>query len=306
MTPSSATTIPADLDLVAVTDAPPGQCGAIVWWRLSGGLDLASLSLAWAVEGLDEKLLPAEPSKRVVLRRTAKSLAASGELVQPLGNGGLALATIVDNDEGGDVVKFDALQVTVRGAVKLDENGSLLVRGLDAGLAAQLFAEHSGKLSQEDASYWLTKMVLEVEAIPLRDTGGIYFVPRYSLARWESMLRAVRAASQHVVSSVPAMTSNEAAGAFLDAMRTAALKAAAEMAADVARLDAGEEKFGPRALRSRVSRTEELEAQISKYEEILGGKLDDVRAEIMSVRAQLTVAVTKAEQAEEAAKSAAE
>ncbi len=292
-TPSSVAS-----SLVALNDAPPDQCGAIVWWRLSGGLDLDVLTPLWTEAGLNPDLLPKKPSQRVALRRTARSLKAPGEIV--VLRDGFALGTIKDNVAPGPEDFDTDMKVAVRGAIKLDASGALLVRGaLDPAIAAWHYAEHLSKLSQHDTSSWLSDMITEVDAIPLRDTGGVYFVPRYALGRWNAMIAAIRSASAHTVSCVPAMSSGEAASAFLDAMRTNALKAAEELAADSARLDDnGDADLGPRALRARVARTEALEAQVSKYEEILGGKLDDVRDAILNVRAQLTVAITLAETAE--------
>lgn len=283
-------------NLVAVTD-PSAPCGAIVYWRLSGVVSLEALAQAWAAEGLDADALPSAPSNRVALRRTAKKVAAPGEMVTGVRrDGALAVGTLVAEKPEAEGTETDDLAVKVRGAVRLAEDGSLLVRGgIDPTMAGVAFEDAKAALTADDVSAWLSKMIRSVDAVGLRDTGGVYFVPRYALPKWEAMTRALRACSAHAIASIPAMTSAEATAAFMDAMKAAAERTAAELSADVAALAAGQATYGVRALRTKVRRAEEVEAQITRYEDALGGKLEDVRAAVMAVRAQLTVAMLSAD-----------
>ncbi len=271
-----------DVGYTAVLDGDQ-TAGAIVWWRLSGGLDLETLEAAWRAEGLEEDLLPASPSPLAALRRAVNELRAPARLIRPIKDQA-GFAVLDEYQTGGD---FDYKK---RLAVRVTDLGSLrwdYVREQEeADLVAAAFNKNLITLTQGDASNWLSSLMEDVRAVALRDTGGIYFVPRFSSSRWERMLCAVRSASKHVVSCVPALKTEEAQTAFLDA-----LSQEAERHVEAMQRELGDNSLGKRALESRITRTEDVEAKLSAYEGLLGGKLDTLRDRINSLRAQLTSAV---------------
>ncbi len=259
--------------------------GAIVWWRLSGGLDIDKLTEAWANEGLDSELLPASPSPLAALRRAVSELRGTERLIRPL-KGEAGFAVLDEKQAAGDFeyTKRLAVRVTGIGALRWDH----VADQSDADAVAAAYNENLTTLTQGDVSPWLSSMMEEVRAVALRDTGGIYFVPAFSMPEWERMVRAIRASCTHIVSCVPAVRSEEAKTAFLDAL---AQEAAQTIATMQKVLDSDE--LGKRALESRVLRAEDVEAKLTTYEELLGGKLGTLHDRIGKLRAELAVAALK-------------
>jgi hypothetical protein len=145
-------------------------------------------------------------------------------------------------------------------------------------------------LATADISPWLSSLMDDLRAVPLRDTGGVYFVPAFATKRFEAMLAALRAVSDHRIAAIPALDSNEAVAAVLDALQEEATKELATI-----RRELEEDALGERALNTRIGKTSGVEAKLSSYEDLLGGNLDTLRERIQSMRAELTVAMTKAQ-----------
>ncbi len=59
--------------------------------------------------------------------------------------------------------------------------------------------------------------------------------------------------------------------------------------------DLDEEKYGARGYENRIEITDAIEAKVSRYEGILGSKLDGIRSKLDDLRASLTVAIVKAQ-----------
>ncbi len=279
--------------LVAVPDAALGTtAGAIVYWRISGGLDLLRLREAWEAEGLPAKLLPEEPSPTVALRRAVRVLKTSDTRVESTRQGLQVLDVREDTD--GELHHTKRLVASVDKVGRIRVSFARYIEDETAVCAA--YEEATSSLANEDISPWLSTLMPEVSALALRDTGGVYFVPAFSTSRLEAMVRALEASTEHVIAMIPALSSERAATAFFDALQIEADKELAVM-----RRELEEESLGERALTTRIRATEGVEAKLSRYEGLLGGNLEQVRERILAVRAELTVAMTKVQQAAEEA-----
>lgn len=278
--------------LVAVSDATPGTAGAIVYWRLSGGLDLSRLSDAWDAQGLDRKLLPDEPTPAVALRRAVAVLKKPDTRIEAT-RAGLVVLDRRETGTEGD------LEFTKRLVANVDVVGRIKVSfAADSDEASQVVIAYNqalDTLAGPDVSPWLSSLMRALHAVPLRDTGGVYFVPRFSMTRFEKMLAALRESTDHVIAAIPALDSSEAVSAILDA-----LESEAEGELSSIRRDLEAESLGARALNTRIGVTSAVEVKLSSYENLLGGKLDGLRDRIEKMRAELTVAMTVAEQKEAA------
>lgn len=255
--------------------------GKIIWWRLSGTLNIRKLRPAWAAAGLDEKLLPDPPAPSTALRRAAQGQAKGRRLVRPLEQRkGYAL---VDERAEGDDLDYD-----VECRVKLDAVCRLVVEPADHPLVPVLreaYNRHLDECEPADIGSWLVYLVGKVDGVPLRDTGGVYFIPSSRVAEWDRMTAAVRAASQHVVLGVPAMHSDQAVASILDAIEVEAGEEARKMEVELT-----EGKIGETARKNRISRCEAVEAKVARYEELLGCKLTKLTARLEELRADLCVA----------------
>jgi hypothetical protein len=273
--------------LVAVTDA--SEAGCITWWRLSGGLDLEALRKAWAMRALDHAWLPGVPGFPSALRRAVSEMRGPHRLVRSMKNGALA---VVDEREVGGILYFSTVLT-----VQLDKVGRP-VFGCESELANETqvrldFARFQNELIQADVSPWLCGLMDRIEAIALRETGGIYFVPRYRLRVWRDIVEALREASPHHVAQVPALSSREATAAVLDALAQEARRAMENMRREMAEGD-----LKSRALQNRIAATNEQQRKIAAYGDLFGEQLTAVHAALDELRAELTVAMVRADDEE--------
>lgn len=266
--------------IVAVTESME-TAGAIVWWRLSGSTDGYALRKAWDEAGLPEELVPELPSAEKALRRAVMEQRERRRLVRPLeGTKGWA---IVDESATGEDLDYSiAIRVTVNkiGHADVEPAGAT---GADEIKVA--YNRHLEQLAQTDISTWLVGLAARVRAVALRDTGGVYFIPREQLALWRLMAGALSAASDHRVFEVPALKSDEAVEAVLDAVAREA-----EAAAQVMEEELEKESLGERALRTRTERCGAIEEKLQTYEKLLGTSLDALHDRLESLRANLAVA----------------
>lgn len=274
---------------VFALDEETSQAGALVYWRLEGEVDPKELALHWKLAGLDPDLLPSTPAPSTALARTMRERAEHRKLVRPLEERG-SHALVREVVSGADLSYDVALRV------KLDVAGRPVVEPAGHPLEATIRAAYDHHLevcSSDDIGGWLVGIVAKVDGVAMRDRGGIYYVPPGKLAEWDSMTSALRKVSNHRIFKIPAMTSKSAVEAILDAIAQEAEADAAKMEAELL-----SDELGGRALASRVAKTEALEAKVSRYESLLGEKLDVLRDRLEGLRANLTVAILKAQNPE--------
>ena len=267
-------------DYIAVNEQIP-SAGKIIWWRLSGTLDVNEIEHAWKAAGLDPKLLLDSPAPTTALRRAANELAKVRRLVRPLeGKKGYG---IVDEH-----AKRDELNWTVECRVKLNAVGQVVIEPKEHPLGPvvkEAYYRHLAECEPADVGSWLVRLVAKVDGIPLRDTGGVYFVPSDQVAQWEKMAAVIREVSDHVVLGVPALRSDQAVDAILDALEVEAAEEARRMEVELA-----EGKIGEEARKNRVWHCEAVEAKVARYEELLGKNLTKITSRLQDLRANLCVA----------------
>lgn len=273
--------------IVAVPSLQADAAGAIVWWRLEGTVDGFRLRAAWQAAGLDEEDLPALPSEEKAMRRAAKEQQEKHRLVRAI-DGVVKAWAIVEERTDGSTLDYDvACRVRYNGAgVEVDPPDHPIAEDVRAS-----FHRHLGELQTQDISAWLCRRAELVSAVGLRDTGGIYFVPRGGLDTWRRIAAAVREASLNRVFEVPALTSEEAVDAILDAVAQEAEQAAAKMEEA---LHAGE--LGARALRGRADRCDAIKQKVEMYEQLMGRGVARIHERLDGLRQNLVVAALAAEE----------
>lgn len=283
-------TINAEKDFIVTQDAPE-TAGAISYWRLSGDVDLDKLRAAWIAAGLDPAVLPARPSQETALHRAVQTLAAKRRLVRPLGNRNewaIVDETVIDTTISHNVIAHvryvkdsaEQVQINVQGAGYDEENLAPKIR-------AEYLAQR-GRLAATDVSGWLIRQAAKLQAVTLRDLGGIYFIPRGGVDYWRKVADVVEAVSSHRVFKIPALKNTEAVAAILDAITQEAATVAAAIEEEL-RLD-GDDKLGDRAIRTRATTCAALLTKVGGYEELLGVKLDEIRARVIDLQSNLAIA----------------
>lgn len=285
--------------VIAVTEGVP-TAGAIVWWRLSGEVDASRFAHAWEAAGLDATILPSVPGPATALRRAVNEQRKRGVIVHPLGRGqGFALVYVRNTQQPQE------LDFEVATKCTLDQVGRLAIESPYTSLTdeeqSQLsdtrsdvraaFARHSETLGTTDFSGWLTKLLPGLDAVALRDSGGVYFVPHASMTHLTAIRDVVHATTGHRLHQVPALKSEDAVNAILDAIEVEADAEAASMSQDIDNATLGAKGFA-----NRIERCNAVEEKVARYERLLDSNLGAVRQRLDALRAALTVAVVTAEQ----------
>jgi len=267
---------------VVALDQGTKEAGAIVWWRMSGDTQRADLVTAYIAAGLNEKEVWGDPGPASALRRSMHSLEEKRRLVRPLEKRG-AWALVTENVKGEDISHTNLATVHLGDDDKPTMNPvipDLLQPILDG------FDYYSRTWTTDDVSSWLTHRVLHsCNAVTLRDTGGVYFVPRNLLDLWRRIVGALRSVSAHRVFEVPALASEEAVASILDAVEREATTAATAMEEDLV-----EAELGARALRNRAEKCAAVVRKVESYEALLGTKLDVLRDRLLTLQGQLAAA----------------
>lgn len=271
-----------NIDLIA-TDAEAGTVGTIIYWRLRGPISSKMLSSVWGSLPESASLLPSATSPQRALRIAVDTVAGKRLLVRPNPKGGWALVSeTVTEDQALSHLVLLTVQIT---------DGELEFHIHPAGEpfkahVKDAYAVALGRLSASDFSAWLTHKVLigELQATALRPNGGIYYLPAFSVARWEAIREALGDVSSHEVFEIPAMRTDSAVEAILESLNEEATASMDQMFADL------EGELGKRALKTRAARCEAVQKKVAGYAKMLGVSLDELSARSTELRRAITVA----------------
>jgi hypothetical protein len=272
--------------------------GAISYWRLSGDTTLAKLTQAWQAEGLDAALLPSEPSAEVAIRRAVVSQESANRKAFKIKggdfNGGWGLVEVDTKDGHVNTTELIRARWDVGYQIIRTDINTLSVETSKISNEIQAaFRAARVTLASTDIGGWLVKLADGKAATSLRDSGGIYFVPRPNVAFWEQVARAIQAAGEHRVFRIPALHCDEAVEAILDSITREARDAAEEIEAELA-ARTEESGIGDRALASRKVRCEKLLDKIRSYETLLGVKLPEIQTRIEGLAGSVVAAALAA------------
>lgn len=274
---------------LTVTPESIATAGAISYWRLAGPVALDQLTKAWAQLNLDPKLLPKPPGDEVALGRAVREQASKRRLVRPLSRRGAW--AIVDETVAGERLDYTTvMHITFKDGhgPEFDWSGaSETASGLRQAIY-DAYARHRAELAPEDISAWLIKLADANNAVTLRDTGGIYFVPRPGVPFWRSVVTALEAVSSHRVFKIPAMKNSEAIDAITEAITGEARSLVAVMEEELQRT--GDDKLGDRALATRADACKGLLAKVKSYEDLLGVQMSKVVERVEGLQAGIASA----------------
>lgn len=261
-----------------------------MWWRLAGSMDLAALAAKWSAANLQEDWLPTAVTPATALRRAVNELKGERRLVRPL--------KVADGAAGWAVVQEVQASIDLHHTVELRVTTDLVGRPIcnpkdhpDASRIKQAFNVYLECIEAADVGHWLCRIIERIDATPLRESGGVYFVPRTSLPTWRRIVGCLREVSAHVVSSVPAVRGEDAVAAFIDAAVQEARNTCAAIMRELRESEAVSDGasdghiLGERAIQTRLGRLDEAQAKLWRYEELLGVKAGDIHAELEAVQA---------------------
>ena len=267
-----------DKDLM-VTPEALGVCGSVSYWRASGTVSIATMAKAWDAAGLDKELFRKAPEPETALRRAVLDLAKRERindkterrvLVRPLQEAS-AWAVVEEIVQEGQAPSYTTLEIVsfrkdygphffpVDGTSAQTEQ---IATAVMAGFSAQ-----QGLFAPEDITGWLVKLAYAKGAVTLRDSGGVYFIPRPAMEFWNKAADAIQSASAHKVFRIPAMRNDEAVAAIIDAVTQEAEQEAQKINDEIM---AG---LGDRAIETRKDRIAALLTKVGSYEELVGQKM---------------------------------
>jgi hypothetical protein len=258
--------------LIAVTESE--STGAVVYWSLAGDLDLGVLGSNW--EGINPDWIPSKPSTKAAFSRAAKDEQNRRILVRSHVDGGYQfVAEIAHADKPLEYIVGPRLVLNAADKVVFSEdsaafaNRSASVALLDRVTLA--YEKACETVDSKDVSVWLTGICKALNAVSLRATGGVYFIPRDSIDLWHKIKGAVSVSSAHKVFEIPALKSDDAIQAILEAINSEVMDMDTAIRGEI--LDG----IGARKAANRVNEIGDLIKKIAGYEKLLSKTLTGPR-----------------------------
>ena len=267
---------------IAVNNAAPETAGAIVWWRLEGTADHTRLCDALLAIGIVEDDLPKLPTPAACLRRAVDAFEVKYRTFarkHPKEDKWVLWDEYVNTM--GDVLhgQIAAAHLDAEG-LRISSNTLEQEEFLRASFASERTLIHA-----VDISGWLVRRMTQFTAVALRPSGGIYFLPQPSVYGYHRISQALAQVTAHKLYEVPALRSEEAVQAILDALR---IEAQDELTAITTAMQAG--TLGKRAIENRQEACNALLGKVRTYEALLGVALAEIPAAIQQLEASLTLA----------------
>ncbi len=270
-------------NVIAVKDSE--GAGAIVWWRLSGNTDRQKVEDAWTLAGLPEELLSISCTPLQTLNAALGSVAENRLMRRSLGVDG-EYAMIREEASGKQLSYHEECRVALKGE-------ELVTEGANQEMQEKIRAAYSyqqGVYGAYEVSMWLAGRVIpEMDALSLRDKGGIYYIPAHRLPLWRQIVETLREVSGHRMFEVAALKTDEAVAAILDAIEREAGSLIEKMETELI-----EDDPTPRVLRNRIRALDEMAEKVTSYEQLLGTNVETLRERLSGLNAQLAAAIITA------------
>lgn len=275
--------------------------GCVTYWRAGKPINIEALRDAWKAAGLDMALFRKEPEpvtafRRAVLdqadRRTIDKTSEVRTLVRPQAEPH-AWAVVEEFVKEGQPPVYETLLIasfssqtgvpnrpTYDHVSGYSNKTEALVERIEGAFQIQ-----SGTFAPEDITTWLVKLAEKKNAVTLRDTGGVYFIPRDAMDFWNKAAEAIETASDktHRVFRIPAVRNSEAAEAIIDAVTAEAEAMARKIDEEVS------SGLGDRALETRKGYIATMLAKVTSYEALVGQQLK-IRERLETLQSSVAMA----------------
>lgn len=244
-------------DLATVEDRSEST-GSIVYWSVSG--HVSQEDLAVALEGIIGA--PNVCSEEVALRRAVKALQEKSVFFRPHPRGGYA---IIRERALAEELLFDVV-----GRVWIKDSSLCISPDISDVDAAAIRSAHDlarRDLSSQDLSSWLVRVMDEVNAVGLRPTGGVYFVPRAGVPLVQACRMALETlAPQCRVHEIPALRTAEVVRAVVEAAALEFVQTLDQVEAELNTVG----EIGTRAATTRLERLAAAERKAGDYSRLSG------------------------------------
>lgn len=269
--------------VIAVTTDLAEVAGAVVWWKQVGPTNVQAVAAAVLAAGFDEAWIPKACTPARALRLTMRKMRERHLFERSLPGGGWAL--VAERAALGDAGLEHNTSLSVRqdpdsGALSFEPPGHARAPQIEA-----VYREMLGESPHSATSRWLTGRTEAVQALSLREGGGIYFVPRPRLEVWRHLTAAVKSCTGHHFAEVPALRSEEAVAAILASLTEEAGARAAELEAEIM---GGE--LSDKALGTRADRCREISTKVAEYEALIGRAAPELSARLEALQASIAAA----------------
>jgi hypothetical protein len=266
------------LNLTAVRTDTTQEIGTITMWDCSE-TELERLAEAWRdadLKGPGGRLSrPLPPSAAKALSEACVKVVDGRRMIvrrDPNGKGMRLIAERRQTEEGKDPEYLPELHVWL-------ENGGLAFNNPSHVLAGSIREKYHAlreTLTTASAGDWLSRLTKELEGVPLRRAGGMYFIPTGSNKTWGEIASLTWEATggSITVYQIPAFADM---GDTLPAVLTAVRD---ELSLQVARLtkEVEDSSLGDKARETKQAHVNRLLDTIGRYEGLCGTTLDDLRS----------------------------
>lgn len=283
--------VPVELQaggLVAVS-GDVAAAGAVVYWTMRGPVEFEKLSTAWGDAGFDSDDVcdPPDPNKAAHRAVNEEKSDARRMLSRPLeGHKGRALVKETASDRDLDYDVKCTTEVDAIGRIIVECEDDEMKSRIEAAYKRHLFNE----LSTSDVSGWIVKKLLpKLDAVPLRFTGGFYFIPKQHLDLWQQFVDAIRSVSSHSFFRIPAMHTEDCVEAIL-----AGVGEESRSLADVMWSEIKKGALGERGLNTKAKEAEAMRKKIERYSKLLGLAMPDLVESMENLEANLGACALKA------------
>lgn len=292
--------------------------GHLVWSSVSDAVRLTPAGLLAAIDsnlGDAESLLPQSPSPASALSRAAgASEVRLSRLTKDRNGSELSQETYANVlfrtaargvkqmvteilDASNNRLSYQPLAGVslVDGSLKVERilDGDLLDVEVDA--AANLhayYARETGKYDGEAVRRVLGRVLRDASAIPLRSSGGMYFIPRENAGRARQVLEFVeevrksaedapgKVARASAAMSVPLVDTVEYREVLADSLDEHVAKESKALISEMARLLKGDAAITTKRQTKFVERVKKLKADVASYEALLEIRATDARSNL--------------------------
>lgn len=259
--------------------------GAVTYWSLGEWSDVTKVRDALAYMGLDA-FAPEPPTPAVAMRRAlVETFRKRRKLVRPLAAGKFA---VVDEKHAGDDLEY---AVELRAAAGDDGTAFEPFDHPAVPAIDDAYARFRSLVPASAVGTAITQLARHLGGVRLRDSGGVFWLPKDALAQWASVARAFEEAAIKggtVVYRLRTAIDDDAVRAVTDAITKDVEETVAEIKGKV------REQVRGKALQRRADEAAAMEARIGQYEAILGTTLDALRAKQKEAEREASLAVLAA------------
>tara|TARA_R100001082_G_scaffold34386_1_gene17857 strand:- start:8338 stop:9240 length:903 start_codon:yes stop_codon:yes gene_type:complete len=274
--------------------------GVIVYWSLSEGTCFQTL-----VDGFDElgirDCLPKKLNLGNALKRAlTRNFPSHKYIIRPLGKGsghlgyGIVLETEHRDHLTGDRRNTYAEELRV----KVIGKGGLLCNDPNHPkfeAFSQDYYSERGKITAAQLGVQMVKVCKDrMVGTPLRQKGGVYWIPSHMEAKWDEIIRVVKEANpSHTFYKVRTSGDEDTVSAVCDGLIQEVETRLSELTASLVEEDP-EKKPGKRALKTKRDSAQDLMEKVEAYSGILGKTFDDLKEKVEEVQATAAIALLQA------------